>query len=86
MRDIWCQSGDVTNFDGSGGTSVYGDTFEDENFDLSHVDIGVLSAWSCGPNTNNSKFNLTFRRLETMDKRRVVVGIWKSHKWPGNFK
>lgn len=74
VTNYWCQGGDVTNFDGSGGTSIYGDTFEDENFELSHVDAGVLSMWSNGPNTNNSKFNLTFKRLESMDKRRVVFG------------
>ncbi|XP_012271980.1 peptidyl-prolyl cis-trans isomerase E [Orussus abietinus] len=74
LPGYWCQGGDVTKFNGSGGASIYGDSFEDENFDLRHAGPGVLSMWSSGKDSNNSKFNLTFAKLVTMDGERVVFG------------
>ncbi|KAK2587747.1 hypothetical protein KPH14_003855 [Odynerus spinipes] len=71
----WCQGGDVTKFNGIGGTSIYGDSFQDENFNLRHAGPGVLSMYkSDDAQENNSKFNLTFKQLKTMDGRRVVFG------------
>ena len=69
----WCQGGDVTKFNGSGGTSIYGDSFENENFNLRHAGPGILSMCN-NDNTSDSKFNLTFRRLDTMNGKHVVFG------------
>lgn len=71
----WCQGGDVVKFNGLGGTSIYGDSFKDENFNLRHAGPGVLSMYKTNDmKENNSKFNLTFKTLKTMDGRRVVFG------------
>lgn len=69
----WCQGGDVTKFNGSGGTSIYGDSFENENFNLRHAGPGILSMCN-NDNTSDSKFNLTFRHLNTMNGKHVVFG------------
>ncbi|EZA58581.1 E3 SUMO-protein ligase RanBP2 [Ooceraea biroi] len=74
VSGYWCQGGDVTKFDGTGGTSIYGNSFEKENFQLRHTGPGVLSMCNNENDRNDSKFNLTFRRLETMDENNVVFG------------
>ncbi|XP_046611349.1 peptidyl-prolyl cis-trans isomerase E-like [Neodiprion virginianus] len=70
----WCQGGDVTKFNGTGGVSIYGEKFRDENFTLRHAGSGILSMWNDGPDKNDSKFNISFKSLPTMDGKRVVFG------------
>ncbi|XP_076548464.1 uncharacterized protein LOC117607233 [Osmia lignaria lignaria] len=74
VSGYWCQGGDITKFNGSGGTSIYGDSFENENYNLRHAGLGVLSMCNDDNNRCDSKFNLTFRRLETVDNKHVVFG------------
>ncbi|KAL6422631.1 hypothetical protein ACFW04_010691 [Cataglyphis niger] len=74
VSGYWCQGGDVTNFDGSGGISIYGDSFDKEISDLCHTEPGILSMCNNDDGRNDSKFNLTFRCLKTMDGDRAVFG------------
>ncbi|XP_076627509.1 uncharacterized protein LOC143344856 [Colletes latitarsis] len=74
VTGYWCQGGDVTKFNGSGGASVFDTSFENENYNLLHFGPGILSMCNDDENKNDSKFNLTFRRLETMDGKYVVFG------------
>ncbi|KAM4772287.1 putative inactive peptidyl-prolyl cis-trans isomerase-like 6 [Rhinophrynus dorsalis] len=74
VKNGWIQGGDILSGKGNGGESIFGETFEDENFAVSHNKRGILGMANKGRHSNGSQFYITMQAAPYMDRRSVAFG------------